>query len=398
MINFFEKKKIVIIYFLYLALYSIYSLHHHLEQFPFKYVYTDWLINYEGGFVRRGFLGQIIYKISLISKINFENILLFFQIAGYLIYFGLILNFLLKIKINFFWILLIFSTISFLYPFAELEATGRKDIYVILLFSIFAFINYKTLNECIITFIILFTISCLIHEITFFYLPYFLIILFYTSKLKLKESLKLNHFFLIFIILCFLIYLNLIIGDNVNIDQIVASYKFMNINISSNTGAFSWLVKPFSYHFSVIASKISLTSILRYGYIFLVNVIVLIYFIRLKHNLNFLSFEMTTKKIFCVLVILSLPIYFIALDWGRITYINFNFMMLLVIYFKKENLIDEIFLEEKIEKLTTKLKFLIFIFICFLFSPKILIDEDLSSFPLYKTFSKLSGSISINLF
>ena len=73
-------------------------------------------------------------------------------------------------------------------------------------------------------------------------------------------------------------------------------------------------------------------------------------------------------------------------------------MMLLTIYFKKENLIDEIFLEEKIDKISSKLKFLIFIFICFLFSPKILIDEDLSGFPLYKTISKLSGEININLF
>ena len=132
--NSFNQKRIVFTYFIYLTFNCIFLLYYHLDQFPLKYVYTDWLINYEGGFVRRGFLGQIIYKISLISKINFENILLF-QIIGYLLYFGSITRFLQKIKINFFWILLIFSTISFLYPFAELEATGRKDIYVILLFQ-----------------------------------------------------------------------------------------------------------------------------------------------------------------------------------------------------------------------------------------------------------------------
>ena len=174
-----------------------------MDQFPLKYVYTDWLINYEGGFVRRGFLGQIIYQISLVTKINFKDILLLFQIIGYLLYFGLITRFLQKIKINFFWILLIFSTISFLYPFAELEATGRKDIYVILLFSIFVLISFRNLNECILFFLVIFTISSLIHEISFFYLPYFFIVIFCISKFKFKENLNFIHLFLIFIILFF---------------------------------------------------------------------------------------------------------------------------------------------------------------------------------------------------
>ena len=254
------------------------------------------------------------------------------------------------------------------------------------------------MDGCIIFLLIFFTISCLIHEITFFYLPYFLIIFLYISKFKLKENLKFSNFFLIFITLFILIYSNLIIGDNFDINQIITSYEIMNINISSTTGAFSWLAKPFSDHISSIANKISLSSILRYGFIYLINVMILIYFIKLKHKLKFLSIEISTKKIFFILIILSLPIYCVALDWGRITYINFNFMILLIIYFKRENLIDEIFLKKKIDKISFKIKFLIFVLICFLFSPKILIDDDLSGFPLYKTISKLSGLISMKLF
>lgn len=394
MVNFFDNKKIVIIYFIYLIFIYLFFLHYHLDQFPLKYVYTDWLINYEGGFVRRGLLGQIIYKLSTLTDINFKYILLTFQIFGYLLYIGLILNFLLKIKINFFWILLIFSTISFLYPLSELEALGRKDIYVILLFSVFSLLNYKTINKCIFTFLIIFTISSLIHEITFFYLPYYLILLFFITKFKIKENLNFIHYFSIFIILGFLIYSNLIIGGKVEITEIIKSYKIINIDVGLSMGAFGWLGKPFLDHFTIIMDKISLTTILRYGYILFINLSVFLYFIKFEKNFNFSFIEITSKKIFLGLIVITLPTYLIALDWGRMSYLNFNFMMMLTIYFKKEDLIDEKFLEYKINQITYRLKILIFIFICFLFSPKILIDDDLSSFPLYRTMSKISNLIN----
>ena len=30
-----------------------------LNDFPWRYVFTDWIINYEGGYIRRGLLGEI---------------------------------------------------------------------------------------------------------------------------------------------------------------------------------------------------------------------------------------------------------------------------------------------------------------------------------------------------
>ena len=73
-------------------------------------------------------------------------------------------------------------------------------------------------------------------------------------------------------------------------------------------------------------------------------------------------------------------------------------MLLLTIYFKKNNLIDDDFLEERLNKIKLKFKFLIFLFICILFSPKILIDDDFSGLPLYKTLGKLYKLLELNLF
>ena len=70
-----NNNKILLTYFLYLILGSIFYLTFHIGEFPNKYTYTDWLINYEGGFVRRGLLGQIIFELS-----KFFNI----KLVGYL--------------------------------------------------------------------------------------------------------------------------------------------------------------------------------------------------------------------------------------------------------------------------------------------------------------------------
>ena len=41
---------------------------------------AEWLINYQGGFVRRGFLGEFIYQISLFFKLNLRFAFLILQI------------------------------------------------------------------------------------------------------------------------------------------------------------------------------------------------------------------------------------------------------------------------------------------------------------------------------
>ena len=396
MTNFFRTKKIVLIYFFYLILNYILLLYFHLNEFPYKYVFTDWLINYEGGFIRRGLLGQIIYEVSLIFSVNFKEILFLMQATGYILYFVLIINFFNKIKLNFFWLLLIFSTISFLYPISELEALGRKDIFVILLFLIFVQINFSSLNKFLIFFLIIFTISCLIHEITFFYLPYYLLIFLYNPRIR--EKIKFIHAFLILVSLIFLIYLNLIISNEANIDEIISSYQILNIEITSNTGAFSWLTKPFLNHISIIQNKISLTGILRFSYVILINVWIFFYFVKLKNTLSFSTLTITSNKIFIGLLLLAIPIYLIVLDWGRVTYLIFNFMIITIIFFKKKNLIDENFLQKKIDGLSVRIKSLIFILICILFSPKILANDDLSGIPLFKTINKLEGLINFFLF
>ena len=75
-----KEKKILFIYFLYLFIGFTIYLTLHVSEFPYKYVFTDWLINYEGGFIRRGLLGQICFYISNVFNLDFKYVVLIFQI------------------------------------------------------------------------------------------------------------------------------------------------------------------------------------------------------------------------------------------------------------------------------------------------------------------------------
>ena len=287
--KFFSTKNIVKIYFFFLIFAFLFFLNNNLNEFPNKYVFSDWLINYEGGFIRRGLLGQIIFEISNLSKIKIHNVIFFFQGFGYLLYFYLFLKNTSKIKFNFFWILLIFSTISFIYPLSELEALGRKDIFVLSSFLIFSIINYISVKHLILSFCLIFTLSVLIHEITLFYLFYYLIVIYFNFKVNLEEKINLKFIIYLLTYLIFLICFITFIGQDANIDEIINSYKTEFFNLNIGTGAIGWLSKSFMEQLVIIFQNISLIGIIRYSYILIINIIVILYFIKLK-DLNIKNF------------------------------------------------------------------------------------------------------------
>ena len=379
------NNKVLSAYFFYLILGSIFYLAFHLGEFPNKYTYTDWLINYEGGFVRRGLLGQIIFELSKFLNIQLQFILLFTQIAIYCTYFFLFYLLFLRRKINFFWILIIFSPILLLYPLAELEALGRKDIFVISFFLIFSMINYKTLNYLITSFFILFGLSCLIHEITIFYIFHYFFIIYLKNTSFINQRINKKHYLIFFIFIGILLYLNLFLHNFVVIEDIVNSYNYENFTTES--GSFSHINPSINTVFLKTFNNISIVSVARYGFIFLISTAPLIYFIKFKNERTNKYFKF--HNIFFIILLLSIPLYLLIFDWGRIIYINYNFFIIIIILIFNINLIDEKYFKKKLDNLNRGVKIITFIIVCFSFCPKILITDDLASFPLYRSVAKI---------
>ena len=98
---------------------------------------SEWLINYSGGFTKRGLIGQICVYISNFFGINLRDSILIFQISIVLIYFITLYSFFKNLHTNKLMLLSIFTPIFILYPVAEIEVLARKEIFVFCIFLLY---------------------------------------------------------------------------------------------------------------------------------------------------------------------------------------------------------------------------------------------------------------------
>ena len=154
-----------------------------LLGFSFFFLYTkhqvgndstisEWLINYEGGFTKRGLVGQFAIEAARFFGSDIRWVVFLFQSFVCTCYFILLYNLLIKLKSERVIILSIFSPIFILYPVAEIEVLARKEIIVFSLFLIYLFVprnsNFKSFSLIIFS-----VLSILIWEpIIFFILCY----------------------------------------------------------------------------------------------------------------------------------------------------------------------------------------------------------------------------------
>ena len=107
---------------------------------------SGWLINYEGGFVRRGLIGEIIINFSTFFSFKLRDSILIFQLFFFISYYLLIILFFKNLFQNRLIILAIFSPIFILYPVAEIEVLGRKELIIFTIFLSYLFFDIKNLK------------------------------------------------------------------------------------------------------------------------------------------------------------------------------------------------------------------------------------------------------------
>ena len=173
----FRKFSIFLISFVFIFIFvRFYSF---VEDYS-SWQYADWLINYQGGFVRRGFFGEIFFKIYKFFQLDL--IIFLFVIFLYLVFSYYLIKSLKYLEISKLNILIILSPGFFLYPMMNSEVIGRKDILLITTISylIFLFDKIKISYQLPVILISIVTLS-LTHTGFLFYAPY-LICLYFLSK------------------------------------------------------------------------------------------------------------------------------------------------------------------------------------------------------------------------
>ena len=166
------KKKLEIYLFFYLIILLCFSyfflfIKHNIGN---DSTISEWLINYEGGFTKRGLVGQIAIELSRYFETNLRWMIFLLQSTVVTIYFFLLFNLLKKLKFERALILSIFTPIFILYPIAEIEVLARKEIIVFSIFLIYLFIPRNN-NSKIFFLSIFLLLAILVREPIIFFFP-----------------------------------------------------------------------------------------------------------------------------------------------------------------------------------------------------------------------------------
>ncbi len=353
---------------------------------------SEWLINYQGGFTRRGLGGEINIFLAKITTLNLRDAIFFFQSFIHIIYLLFVYFFLKNIKLNIFQIFALFSPLFLLYPIAELEALGRKEILIFLFFVSILLLCEKKFNPIYInSFVFLFfpILTLIWEEITIF-APFFCIVIIYENKLvSFKNVLKklLIIFFPTILTLLF-IFLNPLSLEghsqmcdflkNIFDEKCYMSAELLIINtIYFDTFDVHQEVNFFPEYF-------------RYIMIFLIGFLPLHLSInknKFINEENFITKNFRPIWLFFTLYFPVLLLFAFGHDWGRWMHIMYSLSILLYFYLLKNSLIENIFYENFLSKLISKKKFLlilVFFIFAFFWNPKTLISGDVATNSLYK--------------
>lgn len=148
----------------------------------------DLMINYQGGFVRRGLLGEILYQSFLLHPYAIHTFLIFFEFSIFSIFIIISFNVFYKLKC---------LPIMPIAVIVDQLLAYRRDFLVILIsycvfYSLFNYLKKSNIISLVLV-LLLMTVSILLYEPSFFFIvPISMLVFFYNtdkSKNKLRRIL-----------------------------------------------------------------------------------------------------------------------------------------------------------------------------------------------------------------
>jgi hypothetical protein len=141
---------------------------------------SDWMINYQGGFIRRGLPGEVLYLISHTLHISLIPLI----VVSYLFFFSVLFFAVWRLAIGSsrnFWVIAIVLSPAFLsFQLLHPQAGYRKEIIFLAALALFAVLHRNkklTSGQSTAYLVAIAVIGTLSHEAIFLYLPYFVPVL-----------------------------------------------------------------------------------------------------------------------------------------------------------------------------------------------------------------------------
>ena len=309
-LNFYKLLILVIGYGVLVYLSTLYWLEIFHGGHPFKT--GDWLINYQGGLIRRGFIGQLLYYFSGFG-INLLWLTYSIQVLIYLLIFHLVFKLFFATERPNTWLLFLFSpAFVFLFPLYDFGASFRKEmlVFLSLIFLACNFLQTKFFHSYLIGSLVLYSIAVLSHELAPLSLIFFLYLLFQLKKQNYKFSPFLNIYLSFYIFLAFfgLLFSYFFHGSSEAATQICHSLELSNLSSRLCFGAIGWLNQSSQDGLNLVSKLIWEKSYL-YVYIPLLFISLLPVFISSWCKDNYWLIVCGTLSFF--------PLFALGIDWGR---------------------------------------------------------------------------------
>ena len=354
---------------------------------------SEWLINYNGGFTKRGIGGEIAIMIANLFELSLRQSIFFIQSLAHITYLVLIFFYLKNLKVNIIQVFAIYVPLFLLYPIAEIEALGRKEIVLFLSFIVALFLCEKKNSKKYIniySFFILPIVILLWEEVVLFF-PFFAAVIIIQNNLNTFSKVFKNLLIIFFpsILTFAYVWLNPLSAEG---HVVMCAYLqsefgercYMSAKLlMSNTIYFST--------FDVVHQNANLEHYIRYILIFLIGFFPLNLLVSqnkfLKKN-NFITNNFKLNILFFLLYSPSILLFIYAYDWGRWTHMTYSFSILFYIYLFKNSIIsNNLKIKNDLWKSIVKKKILvslIFFIFAFCWNPKTVITGDVASFPIYR--------------
>ena len=362
---------------------SIFFLYHKF-QFPTDWTTSEWLINYQGGFVRRGLVGEILIQINSFLNLEIRNLVFIFEIFLLFTYYFYVIVFFKKVDFSPLIILIIFSPLGFLFPVTETEAIARKEVLLFCLYLLYLSSILKENQK--LTYLILFLglpIINLAWDGNIFYISFF-IYTFFISKISVNKK----EVIIFLISLIPYLFSSIILITTKSNDQMLEEMcKAIN---EPCFGAMNFLDYSFKDQMNYGLSRVKIEYLIRYLFIFVICFFpfLLIFYDQKNKNKIFLGYV--------VCVIPTFIFLYISFDWGRYLNILYMFSVITLIFLLKIKKLEIektrlfIFINELIKDKRKLYLFYIYLFVyLFTWHPKVILTDDIGSLPYLRILDRI---------
>lgn len=283
----------------------------HLES----YTTSDWLVNYQGGFIRRGLIGQIVYLTSW-NRASALWMIFAIQSIAVLATSWLILKIYFYNPKNYSWLLILLSpAFFFTFTFYDVSASLRKELLIFLAMSllIYSLIGNQIKIGLLRTALLVYIVTVYSHEMASLCLPFFIYPLFISLKNITAEKKRLYRYIALFTAIAISGLIGSIVfnGDERSIANICQSLTERGFSDYACTGgAIQFMNNSLSWAISYLADTIKHPPfILLFLCSFMLSLVPIL-------CTNWIA-DNRVRLLLIVGFIFLLPLFITGIDWGR---------------------------------------------------------------------------------